>query len=733
MIFYYIAGTNRTDDIERNSLSINDELQQKTNTAKFNIIDNSKPTEGQEVLIYDGTFLTSASGSTLVYQDADGNIEKHNIFRAGDQLYLGVGEATEEIVTIDSINLSTKTITLTASIADAHSANEQLGKRIFGGNIIRVKDYNKHLLENIEYKVECTDFTKLFDKKLVNDTWQGKTALYIINRFVNDTINYNFLLDDFEFKTDGAIQAEWIESGDGDNPTTDSSEYKEGSYSGVLNWTNSGGTATFSSTPTLRDISDVTKASSGAPTDGKVCFWYKQTNYTKVVSIKIRVGSGSDDYTECILIPESDNDWHYARLSLPDGAETGTPVWTDCDYAAIIVTETDDSSINIDGLRLNETNCFTFDKVETGLTYDDFRASRKKPTLVMERLAKESGYFWYIDYERDIHFFDIETNTAPFSLTTTSDNFYDLRIAGDISQLKNRQVVRGGTSTSSSRYEQSFLGDGAVREWNMKTKFVDLTCSVETGAGSSAQTIGVEYFANESAYDYFSNYNEKTVRAAATTSTLSSGTTISFSYNEVIPILVQQSDPASIDAMKGVFNTDGIFDGAPITDRNIKRREEAQQIAFAELDRYSNTILTATFKTSYYGLKGGQIIRITDTNNSRVNRDFLIQKIQQRIKGGHVSEFNVLASSTLFGIVELFQQLLRRQDSLEVDENEIIENIINPTEEMTLTESFGEGTKSSQAETMTITESMSVMATSSNWKWKPSATMGARWGIAVWG
>lgn len=61
----------------------------------------------------------------------------------------------------------------------------------------------------------------------------------------------------------------------------------------------------------------------------------------------------------------------------------------------------------------------------------------------MEELAKLQNYYWYIDYEKDVHFFDQETNVCPMEVTDTSEVYGDLQITADISQLKNRQVVRG--------------------------------------------------------------------------------------------------------------------------------------------------------------------------------------------------------------------------------------------------------------------------------------------------
>lgn len=118
----------------------------------------------------------------------------------------------------------------------------------------------------------------------------------------------------------------------------------------------------------------------------------------------------------------------------------------------------------------------------------------------------------------------------------------------------------------------------------------------------------------ETSYDYVSNYTEKSIRASSSEPTLITGQFLLFSYNEVIPILVQRTDNVSIALMKSTLGyTDGIFDGQPITDKTIKTRSEASKMAESIINKYSNVIITAQFATNQEGLESGQIITIQDS------------------------------------------------------------------------------------------------------------------------
>lgn len=123
--------------------------------------------------------------------------------------------------------------------------------------------------------------------------------------------------------------------------------------------------------------------------------------------------------------------------------KVGTPVWTAVDYTAIVITETATSSINIDGIRILENSFFRhYPYVEESVAFDDFKINRTKPTEVMQRLADNLAWYWYVDYDKYIHLFPETTIVAPITINETSNNFDDLKITYDTSRLINRQVVR---------------------------------------------------------------------------------------------------------------------------------------------------------------------------------------------------------------------------------------------------------------------------------------------------
>lgn len=148
-----------------------------------------------------------------------------------------------------------------------------------------------------------------------------------------------------------------------------------------------------------------------------------------------------------------------------------------------------------------------------------------------------------------------------------------------------------------------------------------------------AKVVGVEGIGDESASDYMSNFNEKSIRNAETEATITSGQFLLFQYNEVIPILVQVTNNVSSTLMTTLLGyTDGIFEGQPIVDRTLTSRTEATKTAQAVIQKYSNVVITAKFSTNQEGLESGQVIRITDTTSSErnIDQDFVIQSVRMK-------------------------------------------------------------------------------------------------------
>lgn len=782
-MFVTINGTDRSEFAIKNSIQIREEMQERVNACDISFVDNTHISYFNDVQVHDGCLVVSLVGAVLT---VDTDFTHNGLFRAGTVLVLGINETTQEEVTV--LTQVGTAITLTASPASAHAAGEKVGVLKFAGTINDIRDSNVGSLKNLQWDVTCLDYTKIFDKSLINDSYTSKDARYIINDFCNVTVNKNECLDQMDYTSDVAIQTEWLVSADGTSVSIDTANPYESTAWGVLPWVYALGTAMFDASPTTVNLQSFVGVASGTPTKGYLGFWYRCADYTKVTNFKVRVGSSSSDYLEFTVVPTS-NTATFADLRFIDATKTGTPVWTATDYIAVVVTETASSSIAFAGFRVLEDQHFKhYPHVQTSTVFDNFNIPRVKPTEVMQRIADELDWYWDIDYKRNILLFPQDTTLSPFNLDATSNNFDNLSITYDTSRLLNKQVVKGGEETSTSTYYQVSPGDGVTKEWLMKSKFKNLVVEVEdaththaaeagtnatnikiTGHGQQTgdyivnrsksnalrqivrvdddnmtvasvtgqaagntigffdhHTVGVEGLDSEASFDFMSNYNEKSVRMTANHAQLVVGDFIAFSYNEVVPILAQRTDNASVTAMMSVLGyTDGVFEGQPIVDTSIKSRSEALGVANAMIRKYSNMVLTATFTTDQEGLRPGQYINITDTtsSNRHIDQSFLILQTTQSQAADGLNTYQVTASSLLYGVFELLQQILKQHRKINVAEDAIVENVNDIYETIDVSDSAS-STKTGelQTETQTITDSVATILFTPPYHYEPNGT-----------
>src|SRR3989344_9085022 len=112
-LYFYVDNTDRTSDVVGNSLKIANQIQQRADSCNLQVFNGTKPTENQDVKIYDGALVSSHAGVTIVLQDSyQVDVQA---FRPGQAIWLKIGDSSVEKAEVATYTESTRTITLTAS------------------------------------------------------------------------------------------------------------------------------------------------------------------------------------------------------------------------------------------------------------------------------------------------------------------------------------------------------------------------------------------------------------------------------------------------------------------------------------------------------------------------------------------------------------------------------------------------------------------------------------------
>lgn len=327
-------------------------------------------------------------------------------------------------------------------------------------------------------------------------------------------------------------------------------------------------------------------------------------------------------------------------------------------------------------------------------------------TRAITKIADTIGWDWYVDYDKDIHFFNAETQTAPFDITDTNDKaLWDtIDLNQSILQLRNVVFVRGG------EYKSTILEANAIDTYEAQTgqntfplayKYADIYVE----KNGVVQTIGIDNIDNPASFNVLYNFQEKFITF---TSALSAGDDIVVYGEAYIPVIAQARDTVSIAAY-GEYQT-------VIIDKNITSIEEALDRARAELLKYASSAYEMTFKTRATGLRVGQRINVTLSTNRSITKTLKINRITGKAISGSAMEYTVaLVSSGQITFQDILVELLERQkQQVEINPNEVIQSL-----ELLL-------------DSLAVTDSAPVVTTDSPPYTYAGGSNDANWGFATW-
>ncbi len=415
---------------------------------------------------------------------------------------------------------------------------------------------------------------------------------------------------------------------------------------------------------------------------------YGSKNWKPTTGLEVEVTDGDDlIFGGVIISVEETIDGDILRYSV------GCKDWTHY-LDRLVVERFTDQTVEeiIEYINTYYLSGFTVNNVLCNIRIKTIAFNKATVSQCLQTLADQLNFYWYVDYEKDIHFFSKNTENAPFSLSDTNAKYIpsSLRVSDDISQIKNVIFVRGGESAESSR-SQELTGDGTQKQFTLGYKFSE---KPTVTVGGVAKTVGVDFLDDDAGFDCLWDYNQKYVRFV---SAPANSAAIVVTGTPLIPILIQAQDDESI-AEYGVREFS-------ITNKDIESKDEARQFANSQLEAYANKISTAYFETYEGGLRSGQIIRI-QSDRREIDESFLIQRVTLQMRTPTDGLWHVeLATMKTVGIISFLQKLLLDQSrQIEIAENEILEKGYFDNKTIEITEEITKATPSQDHQTVSVDE-----------------------------
>jgi hypothetical protein len=269
------------------------------------------------------------------------------------------------------------------------------------------------------------------------------------------------------------------------------------------------------------------------------------------------------------------------------------------------------------------------------------------PSEAVRSIADAVGYGWYIDYDRDVHFFPAATLPAPIptlNLETDLTNYGNFKVRESASGVKTRVYLKGYKHKTTAQWNRSFTGDGNTRFFllGQEPASIDATDMVATvdGAGLTLLTDFVDGSpgtAVGTTADLFVCFDNMGVRTSSGVSAYTSTQTLSatFSYMEDTVSVVE--DLAAQAEMGARELNDGIHEYV-INDPQLTAADGSDDLANLQgslaLARYAFPRMTGSFESFTAGWRAGQTFDITTTQRLGGFTDtFYVQQVTKRIIG----------------------------------------------------------------------------------------------------
>ena len=345
------------------------------------------------------------------------------------------------------------------------------GSVVFGGNIVKIVE-NIESVDRQVYNVTVKDFTHLMDRRMVIEVFEDKPTINIIIEILNRYINRGDRIDIASFESSetwsgGAIDSTNFRLGDRARKLTSSGSTVNMNRNIYLNLQPTGfATSDFINIDAFVD--DVTKL--------------------ETATLKIGDDDLTNYFSKDITADLSATGWNLSHQLMSGFAETGTPDWTNIRKIQIEVKALAGQTVVVtfDNWEVSKSTAFTrnnsFNATEE-IKYIAF--NYEYPSQCFKRLAELLQWQWYVDEDKDIHFFAKFETASSFNLTDDSGNYVyrSLEVNSNADQMRNSIYVRGGDYIGDTITEDlSVKADGSNKIFQLGYKYKDVSLEVDSVA-----------------------------------------------------------------------------------------------------------------------------------------------------------------------------------------------------------------------------------------------------------
>lgn len=279
-------------------------------------------------------------------------------------------------------------------------------------------------------------------------------------------------------------------------------------------------------------------------------------------------------------------------------------------------------ALGLSGEGIDTTNVATGPAIDEPI---DFR--KNTVTEALNKVSAITGkygapYLWYIDWDKKLYFSQFASNTAPFSLTDSSNNFFDFELEQTLDNYRNVQHARTEYEIAPTITE-SFTGNGVLIGFITSQQISDTPTVTVNSTPKTIGEFGVDHTGKDFYWirDGFGIFNQDHA-------TLTGSDTLVVVYTPPATNIVTVEDAAEIAARAAAEGGSGRYEAID-EQRNLTTYEALIAIAEGDLAQHGTIPVRPSFKTRTAGLAPGQRISVNLTRHG-INTSYLIEQINFR-------------------------------------------------------------------------------------------------------
>jgi hypothetical protein len=342
-----------------------------------------------------------------------------------------------------------------------------------------------------------------------------------------------------------------------------------------------------------------------------------------------------------------------------------------------IIAEAYENELAGDIVRDFITKYFADEGITEGTIQDGPTISRAvfnydNGNVAMNQLCEITGFFWGIDNDLQLNFFDRATYTAPFVLTDTSHNYGKLQAEENANLYRNRQYVRGPQAVSALQI-RTFAGDGETQTFAVELPLASKPALKINGVAVAAGDIGIRGL--DTGKKWYWQKNEKDISQESTETKLTSSDVLTVEFYGYYPLIIVADKPAEILGRQTLEGGSGLYE--QVTEAPaIDTQDAALQFTNGLLEKYGAITQVITFNTYDHGLKAGHLIPIQNTMHG-LNGTYLIESVTARADGDlTLYSVKCLDGSSIGGWERFYKSLIQAGKKFTIRDNEILVKLI---------------------------------------------------------